>query len=147
MFRHILFLAQLLRYLFDRRLADDGLSTAQAMALSVADRADRPGPPSLGELADELASSHQNVAMLMRALSRRGFVSVAPDPQDGRIRRVIVQPESRQYWESRDADDFAFVAGLFSGISDVELRELADVLSRLREPLVESYRAARSEAG
>lgn len=142
-FRQILFLAQLLRYLFDRQLAEDGLSTAQAMALTVAGRPDRKAPPSLTELADELASSHQNLAVLLRGLARRGFVSVEQDPADGRVRRVVVQPESDSYWRQRDTADFAFIDHLFSGLSEDEQRDLTKLLSRLQDGVLATYRSTR----
>lgn len=138
-FQQILFLAQLLRYLFDRRLAADGLSTAQAMALTVADRLGRDGPPSLTQLADELASSHQNLAVLLRGLSRQGFATVEPDTSDGRVRRVVVQPAWREYWQQRDADDFGLIHDLFAVLSEQEQVDLTRLLARLREGVLTTY--------
>lgn len=138
-FQKVLFLGQHLRYLFDRRLASDGLSTAQAMALSIASRPSRSGPPSLSELADELGSSHQNVAALMRGLTDRGFVRIEADTHDRRVRRVVVSPKSIDYWRARDAEDFAFIDALFGDMTTEQQRNLAIVLDGLLDSVMSAY--------
>lgn len=142
-FRQIVYLAQVLRYLFDRRLGDDGLSTAQAMALTAAQRPNGSGPPSLTELAADLATSHQNVAVLLRSLTDRGFVRIEPDPDDRRVRRVVVTDECRAYFAGRDDADLAFLERLFTALSEEELRVLVALLDRVLASATISYRALR----
>lgn len=139
-FRRVLILAQQLRYLFDQRLADDDLTTAQAMVLTVVAVI---GSPSFSEIAAALATSHQNVAKLAESLRRKGFVTIEPDPDDRRIRRVRVTEQSREFWAQRDPGDFAFVQGLFGELSSPELATLVALLRRAQESVERSYWEAR----
>jgi DNA-binding MarR family transcriptional regulator len=140
--RSLLLLVQRLRYLFDRRLHGDGLSTSQAMLLTLTER--RPdGPPSYTELADAMATSHQNVAGLAARLEALGFVDVRPDPHDRRVRRVHVTDASRAYWAARDAEDFAYVRSLFAALDDDELARFAELLDRVQDSVGEHYARVR----
>ena len=139
-FRRILVLAQQLRYLFDQRLIDDDLTTAQAMLLSAVAVI---GSPSFSEIAAALTTSHQNVAKLAESLRRKGFVTIEPDPDDRRIRRVRVTDASREYWSQRDPADFTFVRALFRGLSAPELATFVALLRRAQESVERSYWEAR----
>lgn len=139
-FRRLLVLAQQLRYLFDQQLADDGLTTAQAMLLSVVGVI---GSPSFSEIAGGLATSHQNVARLAASLERKGFVTIEADPGDRRVRRVRVTVRSREHWSRRDPGDFAFVRTLFGELTAVELATLVGLLRRAQESVERSYWEAR----
>jgi DNA-binding MarR family transcriptional regulator len=146
-FRQVLFLSQQLRTRFDQRLAPDDLTTAQAMALTVANRPDRSGPPSLGEVAAELRTSHQNLAVLLRALQRKGFVEVRADETDRRIRRIVVTGKSADYWHERDEADFAFIDSLFAGVAAPELAVLTQTLDRVIANTVAGHPSADDVSG
>lgn len=141
-FRSVLHLAQQLRYLFDRQLADDGLTTAQATLLTFVHQQDQ--PLSYTELARLMATSHQNVAQIIRALQGHGFVEVHPAPGDGRVRQVHVTPASRRYWAARDEADVAYLASLFDTLAEDELRDLNGLLVRLRPGVQQHYDAVRN---
>jgi len=145
-FRSLLLLTQRLRYLFDRRLDADGLSTSQAMLLTIAQQHAEVAP-TYTQLADAMATSHQNVAKLADGLQRRGFVEVRVDLDDRRARRVHVTDVARTYWAGRDDEDFAYVRSLFATLDAEELRTFVALLDRVQQGVRDHYVRTRHEGG
>jgi DNA-binding MarR family transcriptional regulator len=127
-FRLVLLLAQRLRYLMDERLRPDGLTTGQAALLTTVLAL---GRPSLTEAAAVLGSTHQNVAQLVAALTRKGLLRIDPDPADRRRRRLVATEANEEYWRNRDDDDHAAVADWFGALSEAELAVLCELAERL----------------
>lgn len=141
-FRKLLHLAQQLRYLYDRQLHEDGLTTAQATALTFADQ--HPDAPlSYSRLAELMATSHQNVAQIVQSLERKDFMEVRADPDDGRVRRVHVTETSRRYWEGRDVEDVDYLRSLFTPLSPTQQQTLNRLLDTLGEHVEDVYRRTR----
>jgi DNA-binding MarR family transcriptional regulator len=128
-FRLVLLLAQQLRYLMDRELQADGLTTQQAMLISVIELLG--GAPRLTEAAEALATSHQNVKQLALALERKGFVELSVDETDRRARCISVTARSRNYWKRRNPRDHARVVEMMTTLSKAELRQLVQLLEKL----------------
>ncbi|GIG91878.1 MarR family winged helix-turn-helix transcriptional regulator [Plantactinospora endophytica] len=138
-FRLVLLLAQRLRYLMDERLRPDGLTTQQAALLTVVLAL---GAPALSEAAAALGSTHQNVAQLVTALTRKGLLRVEPDPADRRRRRLVATEANTEYWRDRDDADHAAVADWFGALREDEIRVLCGLVERLLTDL-----APRVDAG
>ena len=136
-FRLLLLIAQQLRYLTDRLYRADGLTTQQAALLSIARQL---GKPSLSELAKAMLTSHQNVKQLVNALVAKGFVRLAADRQDARIKRMSITPKCERYWAARDPDDFTHVATWFAGLTAAEAQQLHTLLAKLERGLVPKLR-------
>ena len=143
-FRLVLLAAQQLRYLMDRRLADAGLTTQQAMLLTVLDALG--GSALLGEAADKLMMTHQNVKQLVQSLESKSFVSLEVDEHDGRARRVKPTAKSRRFWQHRNQDDHAAVASWMNELSPEELATLSRLLLKLVRQVESNCRAARTRA-
>jgi len=124
----ILALAQHMRYVTDQRFRADGLTTQQAMALTLVGAI---GRPSMSELAEAMGTSHQNIKQLAVALERKGFVKFLEDPDDARVRRLDATAKSKRYWASRDDDDFRSVGEWFEGLSAGETAQLLALLRKL----------------
>lgn len=75
--------------------------------------------------------ARQNVTQLVNALVRKDMLRVNDDPADSRRRVLTTTQRSDEYWEHRDADDFAAVAGWFGMLDQDELRGLCDALERV----------------
>jgi DNA-binding MarR family transcriptional regulator len=140
-FRSLLLMSQQMRYLFDRRLEADDLTTSQAMALTVVELSSN--PPSYSDVATVIASSHQNVAKLIEGLERKGFVTVKPDDADRRVRRIRATERSRRYWARRDRGDFEFVDSFYSSLSERDLEVFVELLGRIQAEVEAQYWAAR----
>lgn len=131
-FRAVLLLAQRLRYLMDERLRPDGLTTQQAALLTVVIALDS---PPMGAAAAVLGTTHQNVAQLVAALSRKGLLAVEPDPADGRRKRLVATADNARYWRGREAGDGAAVASWFGALTPAEVETLARLSVRVLDGL------------
>jgi len=141
-FRLLLLAAQQLRYLMDRRLAAADLTTQQAMLLTMLDMLG--GSALLGEAADKLMMTHQNVKQLAVSLESKDFVSIEIDERDRRARRVKPTAKSRRFWRQRDQDDHAAVASWMSELSPDELATLSRLLLKLVRHVEPTCRAVRA---
>ncbi|MET7245991.1 MarR family winged helix-turn-helix transcriptional regulator [Methylobacterium sp. EM32] len=117
--------------LYDDALAPSGLRTTQFGLLGTIRRL---GTPTMGELADAMVMDLSGLAHTLKPLTRDGYVSVVPDPQDRRARRIAVTPsgaaklaEAAPLW--RAAQD-RFDAAFGPGQADL----LRDLLHRLALP-------------
>lgn len=76
--------ARLLARRFDRLFAPLGITNGQfSMMVALSG----PWQPKLRDLADFLAMDHATMTAAIRTLERKGLVTLAPDPDDARIRR------------------------------------------------------------
>ena len=139
LFRLLLASGMELRARMDRLLADSGLTTQQAMVLQVLQGQDE--PPTLKQFASSLAMSHQNLKQIVSVLERKGFVEIALDAQDGRLRRLHLTKKHRQFWKHRDTDDHAEVARWTAALSNAEVHGLVRGLDKLHQALMESRHA------
>jgi len=89
---HVQRAARALARRFDTAFRDLGLSQGQfslMMALN------RPEPPPLGPLADFLAMDRTTLTAYLKVLAARGWVDIAADAKDKRIRRPSLTPAGR----------------------------------------------------
>ncbi len=89
---HVQRAARALARRFDAAFRDIGLSQGQfslMMALN------RPEPPPLGPLADFLAMDRTTLTAYLKVLAQRGWVDIAADAKDKRVRRPSLTPAGR----------------------------------------------------
>lgn len=89
---HVQRAARALARRFDTAFRDLGLSQGQfslMMALN------RPEPPPLGPLADFLAMDRTTLTAYLKVLAARGWVDIAADAKDKRVRRPSLTPAGR----------------------------------------------------
>lgn len=134
LFRAVLTLATHLRTRMDQRLAEAGLTTAQAGVLTVVGACEQ--PPTLTATARALGTSHQNVRQVVAALERKGMVEVRPDPGDGRVRRLAVTGRVAEVFADRDLADREEVARWLAPLTDGEQRQAVGLLERVLRELV-----------
>jgi DNA-binding MarR family transcriptional regulator len=79
---------------YDAYLAPEELKVSQYSVLSTAARR-RNLPPTVNELADELAMDRSTLGHNLRPLERDGLVVLEADKDDKRVRRVIVTERGR----------------------------------------------------
>jgi DNA-binding MarR family transcriptional regulator len=131
-FRLLLLVAREMRTRMDEMLRPDGLTTQQAALITVVETL---GSPSLTQAAEPLGTTHQNLRQVADALVRKGFLRIAPDAGDGRVRRLVTTARSREYWRQRSAGDAERVAGWFADFSVDETRTLLELLWKLEHNL------------
>jgi DNA-binding MarR family transcriptional regulator len=89
---HVRRAARALARRFDEALRPVGLTNGQfslMMALN------RPKPPTMGEVASLLALDRTTLTANLKPLERRGLVTVTPDEDDRRSRRMALTPAGR----------------------------------------------------
>ena len=92
-------------------------------------------PPTLGELARGVGSSHQNVKQLVLKLQQKGYVALAQDGRDARKNRVHRTPKCAELPEKYGARQQEFMRALYTGIRADEAEQAAGVLARMLENL------------
>ncbi|MDF1569869.1 MAG: MarR family transcriptional regulator [Spirochaetaceae bacterium] len=124
-------LSRLWEKTFDQTFASDGITVKQFFLMAALDRSTRPAPPTLGEAADDLLMSYQNVKKLALQLEQRGFVQLIRDENDRRVLRIHTTEASRNYWASRSSNDETAFKSLFRKLSDQRIDKTCKNLARL----------------
>lgn len=112
---------------FFQRSAEFDLSGQQAKAFHELRR-----PLSMGELAERLFCDASNVTGIVDRLESRGLVERQADPDDRRVRRLVLTGEGRRLWQEhhdRVFVDFPCVGNL----DDAERRTLCSLLRRMAD--------------
>jgi len=87
--------------------------------------------PTLRELADAVGCSYQNIKRMATNLEKNRFVSIVEDTKDKRKRRIIMTDKFHKMAESNLNMTQTFMEGLYSEISEEELRCTAAVLKKM----------------
>lgn len=110
---------------FFQRSAEFDLSPQQAKAFHELRQ-----PLSMGELADRLFCDASNVTGIVDRLEARGLVERQPDPDDRRVRRLVLTDAGKELGRAhhdRVFEDFPCVGAL----TDDDRRTLYDLLVRM----------------
>ncbi|MCZ7422031.1 MULTISPECIES: MarR family transcriptional regulator [unclassified Micromonospora] len=114
---------------YDRAAQVAGLSAAQACLLEHLPEDSRP----MGELALELRCDASNVTQLVSRLEARGLVARVPDPDDRRIKRVLITSAGADVRRAvRGA--FEFPSERLASLTDQEQRQLSGLLAKVLGP-------------
>ena len=111
---------------FFQRSAEFDLSPQQAKAFVELGQ-----PLSMGELADRLFCDASNVTGIVDRLESRGLVERQADPDDRRVRRLVLTDAGRELWQAHHDRVFDGVPCV-ANLSDDDRRALCDLLSRMR---------------
>lgn len=136
LFRLVITLASHLRTRMDQRLAAIDLTTQQAAVLSFVEAC--PTPPTLGDVAGQLGSSHQNARQIVAALERKGLIAVEVDPGDRRARRLHVTGAAGTLFGARDPSDHREVEQWLAALTEDEQRQAVALLHRILADLAPS---------
>lgn len=118
--------------IFNRQAGSEDLTLKQLMLLIVVDNAFEHAP-TIKEIANELATSHQNVKVLLGQLEKKEFVELYTDEKDKRITRVRTSEVKSTYWKERSVDDQQMLVHLFDGLTQEELKITAKTIDTLTE--------------
>lgn len=133
LFRALLATAALLRGRLDRELAPSGITTQQAALLQFIQAQSE--APTISQVAQAMHMTHQNVKQIAGALERKGFVEIAVDAADGRVRRLVLTAHHHRFWRQRNPSDFSSVEKWTAGLSDAEVKAAVKLLGKLRAQL------------
>jgi DNA-binding MarR family transcriptional regulator len=111
-------------------LAPYKLNLGQFQALSVLHRMQE--PVTMGQLADLLSVRRANLTGLIDTLARRALVHRVLNPRDRRSFLVEITPAAERLLEEFLPHHWRYLSTLTSGLAGGELRQLAQLLDRLR---------------
>ncbi len=117
-------------------LGEHGLSPAQFNVLNLL--SDQPAGMSAGALAEELVVDPSNITGLLKRMSRDGFVSTAPSPEDGRRLVVKLTAKGRARWQKAHTAYAAELSRLDAaltekGVSDASRRAAMKTLGAIED--------------
>lgn len=131
------------RYIIDKELECDGVTTKQWLMLIVMS-VGFIHAPSIQEVAVAMSTTHQNVKQIASSLERRGFVTMARDESNRRIIRLSLTEKCKGFWESRNENDVRAILDIFEGMTDEELKSLFGHMAKLEKIAERRYGKARN---
>ncbi|KAB3532815.1 MarR family winged helix-turn-helix transcriptional regulator [Alkaliphilus serpentinus] len=88
-------------------------------------------PPTLGEVAEVMGSSHQNVKQLASKLQQKGFLELEKDHKDGRVLRLKLTDKVAEVAKIRHEETLSFFKKFFSDFTAEEINCLHDGIYKL----------------
>ncbi|MCX7921894.1 MAG: MarR family transcriptional regulator [Clostridia bacterium] len=133
-FSRLFLLSNKLQTIGDQVLDDE--ITIRQWLLTVAITQFGDTPPTLGEAAELMGSSHQNIKQLALNLQRRGFLNIERDRSDLRAARLVLTEKICSLWERRQFQIKDFLTQIFKDLSIEEIDLLYDALNKLYESIL-----------
>lgn len=88
-------------------------------------------PPTIKEAAAEMGSSHQNVKQIALKLEQKGLLILEKDKEDGRVTRLKLTENGRDFWIKIKEEGTAFTKELFNNIDKDELEVVRRVIKKI----------------
>ncbi len=133
-FGTIFLLANKLQTIGDKYLAEGDITVRQwfltIMIIQFKGKA-----PTLGEVAELMGTSHQNVKQLAIKLKEKGFLSFEKDEKDGRALRLKLTEKCLEFWKEREEKDNGFIVELFKELGEEEIVAMCSGFNKLLEKI------------
>lgn len=91
--------------------------------------------PTINELSDIMASSHQNVKQILLKLEKKGFVRMSADEQDKRKQRVILTKKCHDFCKKNDRESAIRMNQMFEGVSQEQLTTTIQTIIQMERNL------------
>lgn len=88
-------------------------------------------PLSMGELAERLCCDASNVTGIVDRLEARGLVERQPDPDDRRVKRLVLTEPGRELWQAHHDRVFGSEVPAVAVLTADDRRGLHGLLSRM----------------
>lgn len=111
----------------EHRASESELSIQQIRLLGIL----RDREPTINELAAYLGTDKSSMSGAVVRAERRGLVSRAPDKEDGRAVRVLLEPEGRALVEAASAQFDDDVQQVFAALTEAERAQWVGLTMRL----------------
>ena len=94
-------------------------------------------PPTANEIAETMGCSRQNVKEILNSLAKKGMIALRQDENDKRKQRIIVTEKTKSIAKKYTQKEIEFMQLLYKGISDEEIRNAFNIISRMEKNLKE----------
>lgn len=91
--------------------------------------------PTINELSDIMASSHQNVKQILLKLEKKGFVQIIADEEDKRKQRIIVTERCNEFCKKNDKESTLRMNQMFEGVSQEQLATTIQTIIQMERNL------------
>lgn len=125
-------------YIINKEFSEDQITTKQWLLLVILGNAFN-RPPSMQEMAEAMSTTHQNVKQLATRLEDRGLLNIERDPNNKRILRLKVTENFDKFWKERSESDMRSIKELFNGLTDEEVKNLFEIMSKLEKLSLKLY--------
>lgn len=112
-----------------------GLTYAQYTALAALDAHNG---MSQAELAQALDTDSTTAMVLRTSLEKKGYVDRVDDPDDGRVKRIVITDSGKTALHSAAPETRSFYSKASAVLSDSDLKKMLPALQRIHEFLGES---------
>ena len=109
---------------------DPTISSKQWFVLAVVWRL-KEIPPNIGDVANALGTSRQNIKKMANILQRRGFLRMEKNKDDLRNIQLFLTEQCKEYFENREQLENNYIESVFSGMDDELLSALYNGMSKL----------------
>ena len=91
--------------------------------------------PTINELSDIMASSHQNVKQILNKLEKKGYVQMVSDDKDKRKQRIKVTEKTNAFCKAHDEGSQIIVKKIFEGIDEKDIETVIKTLLKMEKNL------------
>ena len=91
--------------------------------------------PTINELSEIMASSHQNVKQILLKLEKKGFIEMVTDERDRRKQRIVTTKKCEDFCKRNDRESEIRVNKMFEGISQEQLITTIQTISQMERNL------------
>ena len=91
--------------------------------------------PTINELSEVMASSHQNVKQILLKLEKKGFIEMISDEKDRRKQRIITTKKCDNFCKKNDKESEIQMNRILEGISEKQLIATIQTISQMERNL------------
>ena len=117
---------------WEEKLKGTGISPAQVCALA---QLIDSGALSQSKLVERLSIRPATGVRLVDRMERDGWVERQPDPQDGRVKLVVLTKRATEIWENISQAGRTVMDQAYQGIPPAEIETVKRVLEKVRKNL------------
>lgn len=118
-----------LRDELEAQFSDIGLTANQAMVIHFT--ASKQGEVYPKNIETHFQITHPSVSRILRNMESKGYISMQPDPEDGRCRRVVLTALAQEKTEQIDARMICIDKLLAHVLTEKEKESLTNILRKL----------------
>jgi len=129
-FGNIFILSNKLQTLGDRM--DNYMSMKQWMLIAAITKSGKESL-NIGELAEIMGTSYQNVKKMAVILENQGFLTLQKSPSDARMVLISLTEQCVEFFLQRESIEREFLYSIFEGIDEKTIRDLCNGILCLHE--------------
>ncbi|MDD6658253.1 MAG: MarR family transcriptional regulator [Lachnospiraceae bacterium] len=94
--------------------------------------------PTINELSDIMASSHQNVKQILLKLEKKGFIEILADETDRRKQRIVTTKKCMDFCNKNDKASEIKMNQMYEGITEEQINTTIQTILQMERNLKKS---------